>query len=700
MILTALMECYDLLKKRYEDEPNNRVPEFGFSRETFSKTRYVNGKKAVDPDFCVILNKEGKILQIREIEPDTVLILPSTTKSTTRTRDASDNPYFLWDKTDYVFGARSKAKDKKAYFQSFKELIQKMALLIDDEGMQAVSMFFKSWSLEDVENNPKVAEKWPRMKGKKIVFQLYGDYSYIPQRSAIIEAWKKHIREIEIEDNRPVKNKKKKPPVEGVSLITGIEKKAKPGNFPIAQKHRNITKCGRNALVGFNNTAFESYGNKDNQAFNAPIGIDEAFKYATALNYLLEDNPNKFKVYLGGISTVFWAERAIETKEGLSTEETVKHNLRSPIYPGEKASNEEKKIYAKLTDKIKSFNEGLKKGRETYKPNEVKQDRSKFYILGLEATSQGRSSVRFWHQTTIFELYENLAKHLKDIGIKAEGLNSPSIYDIVSQLRHEKEDKNKFHKRTSTIATDLAMSVLTGRLYPNELLWGIIDRIRKDGDVNFIKDFTRVSILKGILVRNGYLKREQQRSNLTKEALMALDKNCKTPAYLLGRLFAALEKAQQDAIGSDINRTIKDGFFTSASTNPGVVFPSLIQKAQHHFSKVNYSKPSENGVYRRNMEKLTCDILDMFTCEGFPKTLNLEEQGLFAIAYCHQLSDFFKISCEKCGLRFSSWQAREKIEEEAKEGYRIIECPNPECKASIEVKKPKTKDETKTNEEE
>ena len=44
---------------------------------------------------------------------------------------------------------------------------------------------------------------------------------------------------------------------------------------------------------------------------------------------------------------------------------------------------------------------------------------------------------------------------------------------------------------------------------------------------------------------------------------MALNEQSTLPAYLLGRLFAVLEKAQQEAV-PDAKATIKDRYFTSA----------------------------------------------------------------------------------------------------------------------------------------
>ena len=110
---------------------------------------------------------------------------------------------------------------------------------------------------------------------------------------------------------------------------------------------------------------------------------------------------------------------------------------------------------------------------------------------------------------------------------------------------------------------------------------------------------------------------------------MALDEKNQDQAYLLGRLFSVLEKAQQDAIPG-ANATIKDRYFGAASATPKVVFPILIKGAQNHFQKV---KP------KFYTEKLVGEILEGI--QSFPTHLSLDEQGLFAIGYYHQRQHFF-----------------------------------------------------------
>ena len=111
---------------------------------------------------------------------------------------------------------------------------------------------------------------------------------------------------------------------------------------------------------------------------------------------------------------------------------------------------------------------------------------------------------------------------------------------------------------------------------------------------------------------------------------MSLNKENTTPAYLLGRLFAVLEKTQEEALPG-LNATIRDRYIGSASATPRSVFPRLLSMVQHHISKAEY------GKFR------TMDISNIM--EGlneFPAHLKLEDQGVFFLGYYHQRNDFFK----------------------------------------------------------
>jgi CRISPR-associated protein Csd1 len=152
-------------------------------------------------------------------------------------------------------------------------------------------------------------------------------------------------------------------------------------------------------------------------------------------------------------------------------------------------------------------------------------------------------------------------------------------------------------------------------------------RIRADGEVNAL----RVGMLKAVLVRN---------FNVKREVPVALDPDNRNKGYLLGRLFAVYEQIQSAALGRNVNATVKDKFYGSASAQPRTVFPYLDKNSAHHLSKLG----KERRGYRVNLEKSVAGIMELMSPgeDPFPPFLSAEEQALFALGYYHQRSEFFK----------------------------------------------------------
>lgn len=114
---------------------------------------------------------------------------------------------------------------------------------------------------------------------------------------------------------------------------------------------------------------------------------------------------------------------------------------------------------------------------------------------------------------------------------------------------------------------------------------------------------------------------------------MTLNKQNKNQAYLCGRLFAALQKTQEDASTGKLNRTIKDAYFSSAATQPAIIFPKLIMLYQYHLKQL------KDG-FAVNREKMVQEIIGNLD-GSFPARLNLLEQGEFIIGYYQQYQAFF-----------------------------------------------------------
>ena len=112
---------------------------------------------------------------------------------------------------------------------------------------------------------------------------------------------------------------------------------------------------------------------------------------------------------------------------------------------------------------------------------------------------------------------------------------------------------------------------------------------------------------------------------------MALNKDNTNPAYLCGRLFAVMERIQQNAAEGELNKTIKDGYFAAACSRPQVVFPQLMKLAQYHLKKDEYAK-IDNIIMGEIIDKLW---------DNYPAVLPLVEQGKFIIGYYQQVQSFY-----------------------------------------------------------
>ena len=118
---------------------------------------------------------------------------------------------------------------------------------------------------------------------------------------------------------------------------------------------------------------------------------------------------------------------------------------------------------------------------------------------------------------------------------------------------------------------------------------------------------------------------------------MSLDKDSSNQAYRLGRLFAALEYVQEQAI-EGVKATIRSRFLASASAAPASVFPTLLRLSQHHIVKLTGLANSGAATFH---DKQIQDILSGIP-DHFPRSLRLAEQGRFYLGYYHQRAERFR----------------------------------------------------------
>lgn len=102
-----------------------------------------------------------------------------------------------------------------------------------------------------------------------------------------------------------------------------------------------------------------------------------------------------------------------------------------------------------------------------------------------------------------------------------------------------------------------------------------------------------------------------------------LDEQNESKAYLCGRLFALICQLQYKAQG-EVNSSIKDRFFASASSNPSRAISILLTKYVPVYQK------KTKGAYTKSITEIASRI------EHFPEKLTLTERGEFALGYYYQ----------------------------------------------------------------
>jgi len=490
----------------------------------------------------------------------------------------------LWDHYGYVLrqpkpgrpdGAPSDKDVELAnkQHQSFKTLINTLAEdLPGDKAITAVAKFLQS---DEQIDKVKGHELWGdclKIKGCNLTFRLANQTELVCQSEAVIN-WvaRQSINEHEVRD--------------GLCLITGQQGQ-------ITRLHDVISGVNQapKPLAAINENAYNSFG-KD-KGFNFPVSVEASFKYATALNHLLrEQSPNKFRVL--ETRYVCWSERRSTLEEWMpafmSTDDT------------EAGVQAVEGLFASIHNGAYQKPDGS----------------DRFYLLGL-APNSARIMVRYWQVGTVAQFSENIAKWFEDIEIDGwEKFGRPLLKKLLRSTALQHKDKNVPPNLPAAVIT----AILNNTPLPNSLMQGVIRRIKAEcGAVSF----NRASLIKT------YLNRIQDNGG---KITMSLNTQEKRIGYCLGRLFAILEKLQQDA-QPGINATIKDRYYSSASCSPKSVFGTLLRLSNHHLKKL------EQESWRVKAEKRIGEVMELIS--EFPPHLNLDDQGLFAIGYYHQKQDFYK----------------------------------------------------------
>jgi CRISPR-associated protein Csd1 len=555
-------------RKQAEPDPRNRLPAYGLEEKEIP--------------FIIEIDTDGRLVNLTDTRAaqgkkkiGQRFLVPQGVK---KTSGVAAN--VLWDTAEYVLGVDTRGKPERVaeqHLQFRARILGLPAAALADDGVQSVLAFLDALDLTALE----ALSCWQDIltSNPLMTFRVHPDLALVCQRPSVIAAAGQTDET-----------------TGGLTcLVTGEPAEIERLHSAIKGVWGAQT-SGAN-IVSFNLEAFRSYGK--GQGDNAPVGKPAAFAYTTALNHLLERNSRQ-RIQIGDASTVFWAEQPNDLETLV------------PDLFGEPPKDDPDRGTAAMHALYSAVDSGKFL---------VGDSADRFHVLGL-APNAARISIRFWETAPALALAGRIRRHFDGLRI-THGPKDPehlSIFRLLTACAVQGKADNV----PPNLGGDLIRTILADQSYPATLLGVAVQRCRAERQVTY----PRAALIKAWLNRVGQY---QTLPHSEKEFLPMLDLDNPNPAYRLGRLFAVLEKIQEEA-SPGLNATIRDRYYGAASGTPVAVFATLLRLKNHHLGKLNAGRAVQ-------MERLIGEILGGLT--DFPGNLALPEQGRFALGYYHQRQAFF-----------------------------------------------------------
>lgn len=532
--------------------------------------------------FLLILSSEGRFLRFEDCRLDKDHARVYLVKKHVG-RSSAPVANYLYDNSAYVLGYSEKKTGKEQYcFDTFKDKVNSIANVYpDNKDISAIKAFYtndKDTIISIVSQDPLWAEVMKNLTKK------YSTFSFRIEGDLKIVAEKKEILQLQdYEDTRAgslcLVTGKRAPSVETTTstMISGSQATAKLVSFQV-------------------NSGYDSYGKT--RCGNAPISEDAEFAYTTALNSMLQKN-SRNKFLIGNRTFIFWASSRNEAS--IEAEDSIFELLGF--------SEENKDDPNTNIMKVRQVFESIYSGKLKTTLDD------KFYILGL-APNSARIAVVYWSELQLTDFAGKILEHFCDMEIH-DTRKDKKPYMGIKEIISSVTVGGKVSDAIPNLPEAVVKGIFQGLTYPASLYSACIRRIRAEQKLTI----TRVAIIKA------YLNRLYNNKNIE----IMLDKENNNQGYLCGRLFAVLDKIQEDA--NNVSG-IRERYMNSASATPSAVFSTILNLSVHHSEKLEEGR----RVY---YEKLKQEIIEKISAKGFPPHLDLQDQGRFFVGYYHQRQDFF-----------------------------------------------------------
>lgn len=555
-----------------------------------SKDMPVYGREFKEIGFLIIIDKDGHFLRFEDRRKDDKKQAQKFLVKKHVGRTCAVVANCLYDNSGYVFGYSDKS-DVQAQYSCFREKVNEIFKKHPGQpDIIAVHNFYLhdiSSILDQMQSDPL----WPEIV--KNLSKKYSTFSFLVEGATKIVAEIDELINDEDEGDKEDGNLR-------VCLVSGrrgisVETTTAtmiPGSQATAK------------LVAFQvSSGYDSYGKS--KGYNAPICEEAEFAYTTALNHLLASN-SKNKFLIGSRTFLFWASQNDEAGQ------KIENNFLFLLGLGEQKDGPNKTI------------EQVRKVFKSVYTGELKTtSEDTFYILGL-APNAARIAVTYWAEIPLRKFAETICRHFDDMEVvdtRPEQKPYMSLRSILSAVTLG----GKSSDATPNLPDGIVKSVFQGLPYPQTLFASCIRRIRAESSE---KDKNAVHITRAAIIK-AYLNRI---NNNQKPIQPMLDKENTNQGYLCGRLFAVLDKIQEEA---NNQHSIRERYMNSASSTPAAVFSTILNLSNHHVENL------KNEGRKIFFEKLKQEIISKIEADGFKAQLDLQDQGRFFIGYYHQRQDFF-----------------------------------------------------------
>ena len=349
------------------------------------------------------------------------------------------------------------------------------------------------------------------------------------------------------------------------------------------------------SLASFDKDAFQSYGLE--ASANAAFSTESAIAYVESLNHLIRENSRQ----LAGTKVAYWYKDSLKKRE--------EEDLLPLVFDGDPAEG------LQALAKARNLLNAIKDGTLPHLAD------NRYFAMTLSGAA-GRIMMRDWMEGSFPDLVASIEAWFGQLSmVRNDGAALAANPKLIAVLGATVRDLDEI---VPPQAAQMYRCALDQRQpFPRWALAKTVIRARNDVLRGETPRYTRMGLIKACLLRNSNTKGGEQ---LTP----SLNEYHPSPAYQCGRLMAVYAALQRSALG-DVGAGVVQRFYAAASVTPNLVLGRLARLSQFHLNKLE-------GGLTYWYESLLASIWERIDHE-LPATLDLEDQGLFALGYYQQLAE-------------------------------------------------------------